>query len=154
METSVKIGARVFGIIILFMLLYPIIMGAWSVFNALEVYINSDTDEAKIYRCERRTITSWRVKHKARSLNRGVAYYHVAITQDRIEVFSTFGTKNRKDCEAYIGKKVPVYVYHDKIEKSLINTFVQFWAFPVGGALVCLIFLFMFWRLLIILIKL
>ena len=141
MEKSVEIGVKIVSLILFLMFLFPIYAGGWAIYDAIDVLMHSKSGNAKIVECDSRR--SVRSRHKLAGY---YGYSYVAETNDGVKVASTFRYKKRSQCRKNIGQDVSVYLYQSDLENSRINTFVQFWALPIGGGLISLFFLYVTYR--------
>ena len=145
MEKSVEIGVKVVSIILFLMFLFPITVGGWLVYDAVDVLSQSEVEEAMIVECSRKRSATGRGARK-RYLMGHFAYNYVAESDDGVKVKSTFGFNKRSQCREYIGQTVSLYLYQPDLENSRIKTFVQFWVLPIVGGLLSLLFLYVTYR--------
>jgi len=147
MERSVIIGVKVFTVVFLLMLTFPIMGGAWFVYDAADILINTSSSEGEITRCNQQSNLSFSGGKGERKFSKSIGYHIVATTADDLEIVGTFGHNKRADCEESIGDVVPMYLDEREPRNSRIATITQFWLPPLVGGITCIVFCYGFFIL-------
>ncbi len=127
-----KVLGYIIGAIFIVLLLSPIGVSCWLVYDRATVLLTTSTEQAVIQECH----------YKRRKTGSGYSgsWGPVAVTSDGIRIKGSFTWKRKGWCESGIGKEVPVFLHDTDTSKNRINTFFQFWFYPLFFTTVCLIF--------------
>lgn len=140
MERSVIIGVKIFTVIFLLMFIFPIIVGGWAVYDAVDILINAKSGQGEITRCNRQSHIRLSGSKSRTSFRKSVGYHIVATTANNLEIVATFGHTKRTNCEKNLGVVVPMYIDGRDPKNSRIATITQFWLLPLIGGIFCLVF--------------
>ena len=125
------------GAVFVGLLLAPIPLAVWFVYDGTTVLMSTSVADAVIERCDRRSTRGI----KSRGIASHVSWVPVAKTASGVEIKGDFGWTRRSWCESDVGKRVSVFVHDTNRSMNRINTFSQFWFFPMILTAICVLYL-------------
>ena len=121
-QTGIVLAVIMAGLFLLFPL--------YVIQDRSRVLITSDSHAAQIVNCKARY---FRGKTRASQLagRKRWSYYPQARSEHGYLVTGTLGLPKKSQCERLLGKPVEILVNPERPSKARINSFTQFWFFPV-----------------------
>ena len=127
-----KIIGYVIGGLFILGLLAPIPISIWLIWDRIDVLTSTTKVGATIESCHQR--------YKSSGNRTKSSWGPVAVTESGLKIKGDFTWSKKSWCESGIGERVSVFVHPWDEDKNRINTFFQFWFFPVLMMSICLIF--------------
>lgn len=114
------------------LILAPIPIAVWLVYDRITVLTSTTSHQAVIEECYHEYRTTG-------TTSRG-SWGPVAVTGEGVRVKGEFRWRDKDWCLSDIGDEVTVLLHPSDSGKNRINSFFQFWFYPLLMTTVCLIF--------------
>lgn len=114
------------------LLLAPIPVTLWLIYDRVTVLNSTTTQSAVIEDCYHEYRTTG-------TTSKG-SWGPVAVTQGGIRVRGDFRWRKKDWCLSDIGDEVSVFIHPTDTSKNRINSFMQFWFYPLLMTIICLVF--------------
>ena len=123
---SKTVHAALFGIIFLIWL----IPAAFFIPDRVKTISHSQSYDATVVACHG-TYKTRRSQGASRGRRGGYSYAPIAITEEGYKAVGTISFPKRQYCESMVGRTAKVWVNTDAPDDARINSFMQFWLYPV-----------------------
>ena len=101
----------------------------WFLHDRIDLLQHAELESASIIKCDYKWGT--RVSSSTSQRRKTTSYAPIAISEQGNKVRGTLWWASRDICERSLHKQVSVLVHNTEPDKSRINSFFQFWMFPI-----------------------